>query len=227
MCFSFDTRIVFQIRLVTLTDETKLMPSTQNENSYGLENASGKKSFNTNVRSRKFIQKNSSLFWCFTLLYLLHMWTIFNFIHTEKEFINRATLNLSARWNRKFVHYPRAREKKGIAESFVAAAHFVVRISERNLWAWRAFCVKNYKSMKFKSMMIISLSLDARRQCIWTLSIQHYKIPTKKSGNSFVLRIRIFQSFFFPSRTNSKKILWVVEFFIYIHFATRCFNNDF
>lgn len=183
------------------------------------------------MRPRNFIQNNSTLFRCFTLLKLLHRWTIFIFIHTKKEFINRATLNLSARWNRKFVHYPRTREKKGIADRCRRiSSKFIQHVGHilSKFWSY-AFGSETsehdglfvHKKLQIYEIqideMIISLSLVGRSLLVCMNSFhRHYKIPTKKAE---ILLFRVsgffsFNFFFHRERTNSK-ILWVGEFFIW------------
>lgn len=159
------------------------------------------KSFNTNEHPCNFIQNNSTLFRCFTLL-VAFAYEQFSFLFTLKkeEFINRATLNLSARWNRKFVHYRVFTRGFQTVRCFHCSSSNCCRthLMMSNPWAWRrSFFVHNYKSMKFKSMI---WSYLFRRLCVdsvFELFPSHYKIPswTKKAE---ILLFRV--SGFFPSK---------------------------
>lgn len=113
-------------------------------------------------------QNNSTLFWRFTLLKLLHMWTVFIFIHTKKKSLSTERLLICPRDETGSLYITRVfgTVRCFCMPSTTVCQIVIARISVMpNLWAWRrSFFVHNYKSMKFKSMKWWSYL--ARRLCV-------------------------------------------------------------
>lgn len=96
------------------------MASSKNEKSFWWNIS--EKSLNTNVRPRNFIQNNSTLFRCFTLLKLLHRWTIFIFVHTKKS-LSTERLLICPRDETGSLYITRVQEKRRGLQTVVVSSH--------------------------------------------------------------------------------------------------------
>lgn len=186
------------------------------------------KSFNTNEHQCNFIQNNSTLFWCFTLL-VAFAYEQFSFLFTLKkeEFINRATLNLSARYETGSLYIT---SEKGLADhqtlqhAVLSRWSFATSTTHRpkplSMTATLFFIKKNYKSMKFKSMKWSYLD---RRQCVWTLS--RYKIPARRKFFCFA-----YPDFFTPTKRTLNNFMgrrFNAECVAFLFIFSSDVNNDF
>lgn len=169
------------------------------------------KSFNTNMRPSNFIQNNSTLFWCFTLLVVTAFaYEQFSFLFTLKKSLSTERLLICPRdetgslyitrvfmWRRglqtvRRFCMPSTRMVKNLVARIFNDIAF--ETSEHDDVFFLSVVHKTYRSMKFKSMKWSYLT-RRRRQCVWTLSIalQNSKVLDVKAE---ILLSRV--SGFFP-----------------------------
>lgn len=156
----------------------------------------------------RIIPHYSDVLPCYMLFAYEQFWFLFTL---RKEFINRATLNLSARRNRKFVHYPCVYNDEEGADRLgplqvlrhpfntADARIAIARIATLKPLGMTTFSMKTlnlWNSNQWNDHIFLVVS-------VYELFPLHFKIPKCCERKAEILLFRV-SGFFYFNETNSK-----------------------